>query len=37
LPVAASYAAMNPRTPYSAPPLPISTLPSITRGAPVMV
>ena len=35
-PVSASYAVTYPRTPYSAPPFPISTLPSAIRGAPVI-
>jgi hypothetical protein len=35
--LSASYAEMKPRTPISAPPLPMSTLPLITRGAPVIV
>jgi hypothetical protein len=30
-------AAMKPRARYSAPPLPMNTLPLATRGAPVMV
>ena len=36
-PEIASYAVKNPLTPYSAPPLPINTLPSKTLGAPVIV
>src|SRR5215471_2586011 len=37
LPVSASKADRYPRTRYSAPPLPMSTLPLTTRGAPVIV
>ncbi len=37
LPVCASYAATNPRTPNSAPLIPVITLPLMTRGALVML